>query len=109
MVNGVRRTVALPSVLSVNSADTYRAAASQGLGLIQTPRYSIEQELADGTLVECLPDTPPSPTSVYVLYPRSRQLSLRVRVFIDWIAKEYASHFGPVATADIARSHLLAP
>ena len=110
MVNGVRRTVALPSVLSVNSADTYRAAASQGLGLIQTPRYSIEQDLADGTLVECLPDTPPSPRSVYVLYPRSRQLSLRVRVFIDWVAKEYASYFGPVATADIARSsHLLAP
>jgi hypothetical protein len=34
------------------------------LGLIQTPRYSIEQDLADGTLVECLPDTPPSPISV---------------------------------------------
>jgi DNA-binding transcriptional LysR family regulator len=110
MVNGVRRTVALPSVLSVNDADTYRAAASQGLGLIQTPRYSVEQDLADGTLVECLPDTPPSPTSVYVFYPRSRQLSLRVRVFIDWVAKEYASHFRPMPTADITRSsRLLAP
>jgi DNA-binding transcriptional LysR family regulator len=113
MANGVRRTVALPSALSVNGADTYKAAALQGLGLIQVPRYSVEQELADGTLVECLPDTPPSPTSpdtppsptsVYVLYPRSRQLSLRVRVFVDWVAKEYASHIGPVATADIARS-----
>jgi DNA-binding transcriptional LysR family regulator len=110
MVNGARKTVALPSVLSVNGADTYRAAALQGLGLIQLPRYSVEQDLADGTLVECLPDTPPSPTSVYVLYPRSRQLSLRVRVFIDWVADEYASHVGSVATADIARSsHLLAP
>jgi hypothetical protein len=27
-----------------------------------------------------------------VLYPRSRQLNLRVRVFIDWVAKEYARH-----------------
>ena len=62
----------------------------QGLGLIQVPRYSVERDLADGTLVECLPDTPPSPTSVYVLYPRSRQLSLRVRVFIDWVIGEYA-------------------
>jgi DNA-binding transcriptional LysR family regulator len=80
----------------------------QGLGLIQVPRYSVEQDLVDGTLVECLPDTRPSPTSVYVLYPRSRQLSLRVRVFIDWVAEEYAGHIGPVATADIARSsHLL--
>jgi DNA-binding transcriptional LysR family regulator len=80
-----------------------------GLGLIQVPRYSVEQDLADGTLVECLPDTPPSPTSVYVLYPRSRQLSLRVRVFIDWVTEEYAGHIGPMATADIAcSSHLLA-
>ena len=90
-VNGVRRTVALPSVLSVNGADTYRTAALQGLGLIQVPRFSVEQDLADGTLVECLPETPPSPTPVYVLYPRNRQLSLRVRVFIDWVAKEYAT------------------
>ncbi|CAH2602523.1 LysR family transcriptional regulator [Rhodovastum atsumiense] len=94
MVKGVRRTVMLPSVLSVNGADTYIAAARQGLGLIQVPRYSVEPSLGDGTLVECLPETPPSPTSVYVLYPRSRQLSLRVRVFIDWIAKEYAGQLG---------------
>jgi DNA-binding transcriptional LysR family regulator len=110
MDNGVRRTVALRSVLAVNGADTYKAAALQGLGLIQVPRYSVEEDLASGALVECLPDTPPSPTSVYVLYPRSRQLSLRVRVFIDWVAGEYARHAGPVATADPARSsHSLAP
>jgi hypothetical protein len=31
-------------------------------------------------------------------------------VFVDWVAKEYANHIGPVAAADIARSsHLLAP
>ena len=95
MVNGLRRTVTLPSILTVNGADTYRAAALEGLGLIQVPRYSVEKDLADGTLVECLPQTPPSSTPVYVLYPRNRQLSLRVRVFIDWVAKEYARHLGP--------------
>jgi DNA-binding transcriptional LysR family regulator len=95
MVNGTRRTVTLPSILTVNGADTYRAAALEGLGLIQVPRYSVEKDLADGTLVECLPQTPPSSTPVYVLYPRNRQLSLRVRVFIDWVAKEYARHLGP--------------
>jgi DNA-binding transcriptional LysR family regulator len=94
MVNGVRKTVTLPSVLTVNGADTYQAAAVQGLGLIQAPRYSLERNLADGALVECLPETPPSSTPVYVLYPRNRQLNLRVRVFIDWVAKEYARHLG---------------
>ncbi len=92
MVGGARQTVTLPSSLSVNGADTYEAACRQGLGLIQIPRHSVEAELASGALIECLPETPPSPTPVYVLYPRSRQLSLRVRVFVDWIAKEYARH-----------------
>jgi DNA-binding transcriptional LysR family regulator len=101
MVKGARRTVALPSILSVNGADTYRAAALEGLGLIQVPRNSVEQDLKAGVLVECLPDTPPSSTSVYVLYPRSRQLSLRVRVFIDWIAKQYSNRgVGPRANSD---------
>jgi DNA-binding transcriptional LysR family regulator len=90
MVEGVRKTVTLPSSLSVNGADTYEAACRQGLGLIQVPRYAIEADLAAGALIECLPQTPPSPTPVYVLYPSSRQLSLRVRVFIDWVAEEYA-------------------
>ena len=101
MVNGTRRTVTLPSILSVNGADTYRAAALQGLGLIQVPRYSVEQDLIDGALVECLSDTPPSSTSVYALFPRSRQLSQKVRVFIDWIAKQYASQrVGPTANGN---------
>jgi DNA-binding transcriptional LysR family regulator len=101
IVNGARKSVALPSILTVNGADTYRAAALEGLGLIQVPRYSAEQDLIDGVLVECLPDTPPSSTSVFALYPRSRQLSLRVRVFIDWIAKQYANHgLGPNANRD---------
>jgi DNA-binding transcriptional LysR family regulator len=78
----------------------------QGLGLIQVPRFSVEQDLADGTLVECLPETPPSPTPVYVLYPRNRQLSLRVRVFIDWVAKcpsgDFAIHLNRLAAGRLS-------
>lgn len=91
MVDGVCNTAMLPMRLAVNGADTYRVAAETGLGMIQVPRYAVAEQLAAGTLVELLPDTPPSPSPVYVLYPRSRQLSLRVRVFIDWVAKEYAA------------------
>lgn len=94
MAGGVRRNVALPVTLSVNGADTYRAAALAGFGLIQVPRYAVGDELAAGTLVELLPDTPPSPTPVHILYPRSRQLSLRLRVFIDWVAELYAREVG---------------
>jgi len=92
MVDGVRKTVMLPMTLSVNGVESYRAAAKMGLGLIQVPRYGLEEDFARGTLVPVLEDTPLSPTPVSLLYPRSRQLSLRLRVFIDWVVQEFAAH-----------------
>jgi DNA-binding transcriptional LysR family regulator len=90
-VNGNVRKVALPSTVTVTSAETYVAAAKLGLGLIQIPRYHAQADLAAGTLVSVLPDFPPSPTPVSLLYPHSRQLSPRVRVFIDWVTQELAA------------------
>ena len=79
----------LPATVSVNGAESFVAAAKLGLGLIQVPRYHIEDDLRRGSLVPVLPGNPPSPTPVSLLYPRSRQLSPRVRVFIDWLAREF--------------------
>lgn len=76
----------LPTIVSVNAAESFIAAAKLGLGLIQIPRYHAQRELNEGSLVEVLPAHSPTPTPVYLLYPRNRQLSLRVRVFIDWLA-----------------------
>jgi DNA-binding transcriptional LysR family regulator len=90
IVNGNPRKVTLPSTVTVTSAETYVAAARLGLGLIQVPRYHVQADLAAKTLVEILPDFPPSPTPVSLLYPHSRQLSPRVRVFIDWVTQEFA-------------------
>lgn len=85
------RTVSLPAVISVNGADTLAAAARLGLGIMQAPRYSLEEDLRQGTLVAILPDNPPTRTPVSLLYPRSRQLSPRVRVFIDWLSREFVT------------------
>jgi DNA-binding transcriptional LysR family regulator len=86
IIDGRPSTMALPSMMAVTGADSYYAAAELGLGLIQAPRYRAEADLRAGRMIEVLPDFPPSPTPVSVLYPRSRQLSPRVRVFIDWLA-----------------------
>jgi DNA-binding transcriptional LysR family regulator len=89
-VDGARREVTLPATVSVAGAETNVALATLGLGLIQVPRYHVDPELASGALVEILADYPPSPTPVYALYPRSRQLSPRVRVFIDFLAATFS-------------------
>jgi DNA-binding transcriptional LysR family regulator len=60
-----------------------------GLGLIQVPRYRVASELARGALVEVLAGFPPAPLHVHALYPHTRQLSPRLRVFIDWMAEQF--------------------
>lgn len=85
-----RRAVSLPVTLTVEGAESYHAAALAGLGLIQLPRYHAEADLAAGRLVEILPAHPPAPMPVAAYYPQSRQLSPRVRVFIDWVVQVFA-------------------
>lgn len=90
-VDGVSRAVALPATVAVNGAESYVAAARVGLGLIQVPRYHVENDLAWGNLVQVLADFDPPPTPVSLLYPRNRQLSPRVRVFIDWLVRNFGA------------------
>jgi DNA-binding transcriptional LysR family regulator len=89
-VDGVLRRITLPATVSVNAAESFVAAARLGLGLIQVPRYHVEDDLKRGTLVEVLANHPPALTPVSLLYPRNRQLSPRVRVFIDWLMRAFA-------------------
>ncbi|MFB2562648.1 LysR family transcriptional regulator [Rhizobium sp. IMFF44] len=89
-IDGTVREITLPATISVNAAESYFAAAKLGLGLIQVPRYHAEEAMRSGELLHVLPDYPPTRTPVSMLYPRSRQLSPRVRVFIDWLVKVFA-------------------
>jgi DNA-binding transcriptional LysR family regulator len=92
--DGVVRNVLLPAAVVVDGAESLVAAARLALGLIQVPRYHIESDLESGTLITVLPDDPPSPTPVSLLYPRNRQLSPRVRVFIDWLVRVFGAGRG---------------
>lgn len=87
LVDGVARSVQLKGPVAVSDADAYHACCAAHLGLIQVPRYHIAPRLADGSLREVLADCRPAPMPVSVLYPHSRQLSPRVRVFVDWLAQ----------------------
>ncbi|MFC3126032.1 LysR family transcriptional regulator [Pseudoroseomonas globiformis] len=89
--DGQVQEVRLPGRLTVTGSDTSAALARLGYGLVQAPRYRFEADFRSGTLLEVLPDFPPSPTPVSALYPQSRQLSPRVRVFVDWLVQVFRS------------------
>lgn len=92
LVGDKPRSVTLKSVVSVTSADAYKACALHGLGFIQTARLRLEEALHDGRLVEVLAQWAPPPGPVWVMYPRQRHLPLRVRVFVDWLVEQLAPY-----------------
>ncbi|MCI0995458.1 LysR family transcriptional regulator [Pseudomonas sp. ICMP22404] len=84
-VAGQVRELQMPGELTVNNADAYVSACEAGFGLIQVPRYHVQQQLAEGRLVQVLSDYAVPLWPISVVYPPHRQLSPRVRVFIDWV------------------------
>jgi DNA-binding transcriptional LysR family regulator len=90
IVDGSVREVAVPAVVSVTGTETFLATALLGLGLFQVPRFHAEAALAEGALVRLLDDWAVPSVPVSLLYPRNRQLSPRVRVFLDWAARAFA-------------------
>ncbi|TAI60901.1 LysR family transcriptional regulator [Bradyrhizobium sp. Leo170] len=85
VVGGTVREVTLPAIMSVTGPESYLATARLGLGLVQVPRFHAEADLARWALVEVLTECPPPSVPVSLLYPRNRQVSPRVRVFIDYV------------------------
>lgn len=82
---GGTEEIMLPCSILVRGAEVYAAAAVAGLGLVQTPRYRILDALERGDLIEVLPACPPPVIPIWALYPENRHISMRVRVFIDWL------------------------
>jgi DNA-binding transcriptional LysR family regulator len=97
VVDGTLRSFPAQGWLSVNDAENYGLGALLGYGLVQLPRFHVEQDLREGRLVEVLADWPSPDMPLSALYPQRRQLSPRVRVFVDWIAGLYQERFGPLA------------
>lgn len=97
IVDGAVRSYQPGGWMRVNDAECYVACALQGCGLVQLPRFRVEEQLRSGVLVQVLADWPAPGLPVSVLYPQHRQLSPRVRVFVDWVVAIYAARFGPLA------------
>lgn len=73
--------------LSFDDVDAYVECGLTGLGILQPPRFMIEEHLHVGSFVEILPQWKPSSLPVSAVYPRNRHLPSKVKVFLEWITK----------------------
>lgn len=70
-----------------NSGVALLDAARKGLGLVQLPDYYVEDDLHRGRLISVLDQYACSHTAVWVVYPRHRHLSPKVRQFVDFLVE----------------------
>ena len=74
-----------PATLVSNSTDALVAAAKRGLGLLYTADFVVREALEDRSLQTVLDAHQAPPGQFWVLWPSSRQLSPKVRVFVDFL------------------------
>lgn len=69
-----------------NNGDVCRAAALQHQGLILQPTFIVGADLAQGTLVEVLPQYRSLTLGIHAVYQSRKHLSPKVRLLIDFLA-----------------------
>jgi DNA-binding transcriptional LysR family regulator len=83
-------SVKVAGPLVTNSVMGMRAAVQKGLGISILPMYALKEALADGSVIELLPNYRAPGRSVYALYRFNRYVPNKVRVFIDFLAERLA-------------------
>jgi DNA-binding transcriptional LysR family regulator len=77
--------------LKVNNSLAASQAAVAGLGLIFLPMFTVLDGLERGMLKTVLKEWSTEPLTLYAIYPRHRQHSRKLQVFIDFISEALAS------------------
>lgn len=86
------RIVKMQSKITVDNAEAYIASAKSGMGIIQIPRFDVEQAIEEGTLVQVLDAYKAPSMPISLLYPSRRNVPLRVRVFQKWVTDLLSVH-----------------
>jgi DNA-binding transcriptional LysR family regulator len=81
--------IAVPWTLCTNNAEVLRDAALQGRGIALLPTFIAGADFQQRRLATILPSYQAPEISIYALYPETRHLSPKVRVFIDFLAERF--------------------
>ena len=81
--------IAIPWTLCTNNAEVLRDAAVQGRGIALLPTFIAGADFQQGRLATILPGYQAPEISIYAIYPATRHLSLKVRVFIDFLVERF--------------------
>lgn len=89
--HGQRKSLQLPSCLSITQGCVQIEAALNGLGVMQGMGFYLDEHLHSGALCQILPDWTILAPDIEMLYPRGRRESRKVHAFVDLMLEHYPS------------------
>jgi LysR family transcriptional regulator for bpeEF and oprC len=90
-VDGVNVEIQPDARLRLGDGEALIEGAAAGLGLVQVPDYMAADAIASGRVAEVLAKHRAPPLPINVVYPTTRMLPPRVRVFIDALSERGAA------------------
>jgi DNA-binding transcriptional LysR family regulator len=99
---GDRAEIAHEPRLVTDDMAALRAAAIEGVGIVQLPTLMIFEDVQAGRLVNVLPDWTPRPGIVHAVFPSRRGLLPSVRALLDFLADQCKAQRQAVGEAPAA-------
>lgn len=90
-IGGADRDVNVQGSMRLNNTEAMRDAALAGLGLVQLGAFLVGEDIKRGQLVAVLTEFSREESPVCAVYPTRRNLSPKVRMFVEAIRNEWSS------------------
>ena len=87
--NGSVTRITLDPYIKASTGEYLRDAAVAGKGIAILPTFVVYQDIERGALQSLLPEFRAPSTNAYVIYPRTRHLSQRVRTLVDFLVERF--------------------
>lgn len=88
---GYAHLISLDTHMAANNGDFLMQMTIAGHGIIFSPSFIVWQAITSGQLVPILTDYELIELNAYVIYPQTRFLSQKVRVFIDFLVEQFGN------------------
>lgn len=93
LMDGDTPAVVAPSgPMDADDGDVLTEWALAGEGIVLKPLFEVAAHLRSGALVRVLPEYPPLPVTLALVYPHRRLLPTKVRSFSDLLVEETRQH-----------------
>jgi DNA-binding transcriptional LysR family regulator len=98
--SAITADLVLPTTATASTIDALIYLAERGVGIACVPDFCIRQQIADGSLVSVLREHVDHTEVIRAMWPSSRYLSPKLRVFIDFLAENLLPKVLSIRKAD---------